>query len=71
MNTGDLLSLFFSRSYEMQLNEKILDDIDYIIDEYGLLNYIANVVDVPYSDYLSYICFDVLVFSPQSLHLNK
>ena len=55
MNTGDLLSLFFSRSYEMQLNEKILDDIDYIIDEYGLLNYIANVVDVPYSDYLSYI----------------
>ena len=56
MKTEDLLSLFFSRSYETQLNENILDDIDYVIDEYGLLNYIANVIDVHYSDFLSYIC---------------
>lgn len=57
MNTADILSLFFSKSFEMQLNENILDDIEYVIDEYGLLNYIAIVLDVPYSEFLSYICY--------------
>lgn len=55
MKKEDVLSIFFSRSFEKQLNEKILDDIDYVVDVYGVLNYVANVIDVPYADFLRYI----------------
>lgn len=55
MKKEDVISIFFSRSFEKQLNEKILDDIDYVVDVYGVLNYVANVIDVPYADFLKYI----------------
>lgn len=55
MNKEDVISIFFSKSYEKQLNEMVLDDIDYVVDIYGVLNYVANVIDVPYADYLKYI----------------
>lgn len=55
MKTDDILSIFFSRSYEAQINNMILDDIDYVVNEYGVLNYVANVIDVPYSSYLEYV----------------
>ena len=46
--------MFFSRSYENQLNERVLDDVDYVVDKYGVLNYVANVIHVPYCDYLDF-----------------
>lgn len=55
MKKEDVLSMFFSRSYEKQLNEKVLDDIDYVVDEYGVLNYVANVIDVPFADFINYV----------------
>jgi len=55
MKKEDVISIFFSRSFEKQLNEKILDDIDYVVDVYGVLNYVVNVIDVPYADFLRYI----------------
>lgn len=55
MNKEDVISIFFSKSYENQLNERILDDIDYVVDVYGVLNYVANVINVPYADFLEYI----------------
>lgn len=55
MKNDDVLTLFFSKSYEKQLNEAILDDVDYEIDQYGLLNYVANVIAVPYKEFLEYL----------------
>ena len=50
--------MFFSRSYENQLNERVLDDVDYVVDKYGVLNYVANVIHVPYCDYLDFaVCY--------------
>lgn len=46
--------MFFSQSYENQLNERVLDDVDYVVDKYGVLNYVANVIHVPYCDYLDF-----------------
>lgn len=46
--------MFFSRSYEKLLNERVLDDVDYVVDKYGVLNYVANVIHVPYCDYLDF-----------------
>lgn len=71
MKKEDVLSIFFSRSYEKQINEKILDDIDYVVDEYGVLNYVANVIDVPYADYLKYITEHPLVAPLQSANITQ
>ena len=45
MTKDDVLSIFFSRSFENQINERVLDDVDYV----------ANVIHVPYNDYLEYV----------------
>lgn len=55
MDNNDYLDLFFSRYYEDQLNGLILDDVEYHIDTYGVLNYVANVIAIPYSSFLQYI----------------
>lgn len=71
MNNSDVLTLFFTRSYEKQLNEAILDDIDYDIDQYGLLNYVANVLAVPYSEYLAYIAENANEIEVESRHITQ
>ncbi len=55
MTRDDILGLFFTKSYEKQINDMMLEDVDYDVDEYGVLNYVANLIDVPYSCFLEYI----------------
>lgn len=55
MTHKDVLDLFFTRTYEKQLNDCILEDKEYVIPKDGILNYVCEIVDVPYSEYLSYI----------------
>ena len=54
MEARDIIELFFSFRYEKQINDNILNDVEYAIDEYGVLNYVANLVNVPYISFLNY-----------------
>lgn len=55
MTNKDILDLFFLRVYERQLNENILNDRDYIVPLDGILNYVCEILSVPYGEYLQYI----------------
>lgn len=71
MNKKDVLNIFFSKSYETQLNEAILNDADFVVDEYGVLNYVANVIDVPYSDYITYIIENPSTEQIETRHITQ
>ena len=47
--------MFFSESFEKQINELILEDIDYEIPRESILNYVLHVIEVPYKDFLDYV----------------
>lgn len=71
MTKEDILDLFFSGSYENQLNEMILDDVEYVVDAYGVLNYVANVLDIPYSEFLGYISKHPSIKKISSNHITQ
>lgn len=52
MNNQEIIEIFFSRSYEELINEKILDDKMYVIPIDNLKEYVNNILSVPYSDFL-------------------
>lgn len=54
MTNNEWIELFFSKSYENQINDLILEDWDYEIPRNSLLNYIHNIIDIPYSEFLEY-----------------
>lgn len=51
----ELIAVFFSRSYEQPLNEKILDDIYFAIPKNNILNYCHALLEVSISEFLYYI----------------
>lgn len=55
MTNTEILDLFFSRAYENTLNNNILSDVDYAIPYDGILNYVCEIITVPYKEYLDYI----------------
>lgn len=55
MTGKEWIVLFFSESFEKQINDFILDDIDCEIPQDSILNYVYHVIDVPYKDYLDYV----------------
>lgn len=57
MTNTEILELFFSRAYENTLNNNILSDVDYAIPYDGILNYVCEIITVPYKEYLEYIEF--------------
>lgn len=54
-NYQDILNLFFSRSFEKDVEKLLLDDKEYIVPRQGIYNYIRKVVSVPYSEFLAYL----------------
>lgn len=55
MTSKEWIELFFSEAFEKQINELILEDIDYEIPRESILRYVHHVIDVPYKDYLDYV----------------
>lgn len=51
----DLIKFFFSQENEKMINEKILDDIDYIVPKDRILEYINKIIDIPYTDFITYL----------------
>lgn len=56
MQDSEYIELFFSRSYEKELDKLIRDDKDYVIPYEQLQNYVHNIVAIPYQSYISFIC---------------
>ena len=55
MTTDELLNIFFSRVYENDIHEMILDDIDFIVPIERIQNFIQNLINIPYSEFVQYI----------------
>lgn len=55
MNNYDLIKFFFSQENEKMINDKILDDVDYIVPKDRILEYINKVIDIPYADFIAYL----------------
>jgi RNA polymerase primary sigma factor len=55
MNSGELIELFYNRTYEKFVNKQILDDKNYIVPRQQLINYVHELVNIPFIDYIDYI----------------
>lgn len=55
MTVADTIFMFFSRTYENDVNKKILDDRNFVIPKERLLTYVRNLLSIPYQAFLSYI----------------
>ena len=44
MTNYDLIKIFFSKENEKMINEKILDDVDYIVPKDRILEYINKIL---------------------------
>lgn len=54
MDSGELIDLFYSRAYEKFVNKQILDDKNYIVPRQQLINYVRELVNIPYIDFLEH-----------------
>lgn len=55
MDSGELIDLFYNRAYEKFVNKQILDDKNYIVPRQQLKNYVNELVNIPYNDFINYI----------------
>lgn len=55
MTNKEWIELFFSESFEKQINDLILEDIDFLIPRESILNYVLHVIDIPYNEYLDFV----------------
>ena len=55
MNSNELLNIFFSKIYEKDIHEMLLDDIDFIVPIERIRKFVQNLIDVPYSEFIRYI----------------
>lgn len=55
MTEQDNIFLFFSRTYENDVNKKILDDRNFVIPRERLLSYIRALITIPYSTFISFL----------------
>lgn len=55
MNQNELVEIFFSRAFEEMWNERILDDKLFIVPTNRILEYLKNVISIPYSEYLYFL----------------
>ena len=55
MDSGELIELFYNRTYEKFVNKQILDDKNYIVPRQQLINYVHELVNIPFLDYIDYI----------------
>lgn len=55
MTNQDWIELFFSESYEKQINDMILEDVDCTIPYSRLLEYVQSIIDIPFEEFLDYL----------------
>lgn len=55
MDSGELIDLFYNRAYEKFVNKQILDDKNFIVPRQQLKNYVHELVNIPYIDFINYI----------------
>ncbi len=55
MDSGELIELFYNRTYEKFVNKKILDDKNYIVPRQQLTNYVHELVNIPYIHFIEYL----------------
>lgn len=55
MDSSELIELFYNRAYEKFVNKQILDDKNYIVPRQQLKNYVHELVNIPYIDFINYI----------------
>ena len=54
MDSGELIELFYNRTYEKFVNKQILDDKNYIVPRQQLTNYVHELVSIPFIDFINY-----------------
>ena len=55
MDNREYIELFYSRSYEEDVNKKILDDKNYVVPRQQLYNYVKSLISIPYADFIKHI----------------
>ena len=55
MDSSELIELFYNRTYEKFVNKQILDDKNYIVPRQQLTNYVRELIDIPYIDFIEYL----------------
>ena len=55
MDNKDYIELFYSRSYEKDVNKQILDDKNYIVPRQQLYNYVTKIISIPYAEFIKYL----------------
>lgn len=58
MDSGELIELFYNRTYEKFVNKQILDDKNYIVPRQQLTNYVHELVNIPLIDFIDYFKHD-------------
>lgn len=54
MDSGELIELFYNRTYEKFVDKQILDDKNFIVPRQQLTNYVNELVNIPYIDFIDY-----------------
>lgn len=54
MMTNDLLAEFFNRTFEKEINEKLLS-YSYIVEDKKIINYIVNLINIDIQEFVDYI----------------
>ena len=55
MDSNELIELFYNRTYEKFVNKQILDDKNYIVPCQQLINYVHELIKIPYIDFINYL----------------
>ena len=55
MKSSEWLDLFFYRAFENGINSQIMEDWDYEVPSESLLNYVHNLIAIPYKDFIDRI----------------
>ena len=55
MDNREYIELFYSRSYEEDVNKKILDDKNYVVPREQLYNYVKSLINIPYADFIRHL----------------
>lgn len=55
MDSGELIELFYNRTYEKFVNKQILDDKNFVVPRQQLINYVHELVNIPFINFIDYI----------------
>ena len=55
MGINESIELFFSQSYEKDIDKLIRDDRNFVIPYEQLLNYVNSIISIPYKEFIGYL----------------